>query len=184
MVGWEYPFPRNAPDVTNPTAKPMRNNWEHPKPLPRPVKTVKRVIYRTRTRKPRRTPKNRVKTPSLRLLKKRLWQLCKELTRLHYGNTCFTCGAKNIQGSNWQTGHFLPSSVCSVEMRYSLDNLRPQCAACNIWKSGNWPAYELALEKEGIDTSELKRRNIHTVGQKYDFMWYKEKIAIYQKLLG
>ena len=122
------------------------------------------------------------KTP-LAKLKDQLWQLCREITFKRYGNDCYTCDAKNLTGSNRQCGHFIASSVCSSSLRYDLGNLRPQCAACNIWKSGNWLAFENHLKEDGIDVEELKRRNEQTKGLKYDELWYKEKIEEYSALV-
>jgi len=67
-------------------------------------------------------------------------------------------------GSNQHVGHFTSSSVCSAELRYALENLRPQCYACNIYRSGNWPAYEQHLIRDGIDVDELKWLNERTKG--------------------
>lgn len=116
-------------------------------------------------------------------LKDKLWDLCKKITRQRYGNICYTCGT---YVEHPHTGHFIPSSVCSTELRYSLNNLRPQCYACNIHKSGNWPAYEAHLITEnGEDfVQSLKKRNQETKGKKYDVLWYQEKIKEYEALCG
>jgi hypothetical protein len=114
-------------------------------------------------------------------LKKQLWQLCRAIIIQRYGDTCYTCGALFLVGSNLHLGHFIPSSVCSAELRYSLDNLRPCCYRCNIHLSGNWPAYERHLKRDGIDVEELKRRNEQTKGRQYDRLWYMAKIAEYEQ---
>lgn len=115
-------------------------------------------------------------------LKKALWELCKQLTRKNHGFTCYTCGQKT---ETPHTGHFISSSVCSGELRYSLDNLRPQCYRCNIHLSGNWIAFEQRLKNEcGADWVEaLKRRNQETKGRKYDEIWLQEKIEEYEAML-
>jgi hypothetical protein len=69
-------------------------------------------------------------------------------------------------------------------MRYSLSNLRPQCYACNIHRSGNWPAYEAHLRADGVDVEALKQRNRDTQGMKADSLWYLRKIADYEALAG
>lgn len=115
---------------------------------------------------------------------KKLWQLCRELAFKQYGSDCYCCGALNLSGANRHLGHFIPSSVCSADLRYSLDNLRPSCYRCNIHLSGNWPAYEAHLKRDGVDVEELKCRNERTKGLKYDELFYKEKIAEYTALLG
>lgn len=114
-------------------------------------------------------------------LKDELWELCKELTRLRYGYICYTCG-KYTQFPH--TGHFITDSTCSTELSYDLKNLRPQCYACNIHKSGNWVEYERRLirdhGKEYIE--ELKQRNEKTKGLQYDNLWYMAKIKEYSAL--
>ena len=133
----------------------------------------------------RRTPLKRKPAPKKRKPKKPtkiLWELCREITRARYGNTCYSCGAKGLAGGNWQTGHFIPSSICSTELRYDLSNLRPQCYHCNINLSGNWPAFEARLIAEHGQgyVDELKRRNLETKGLKYGTPWVMAKIEEYR----
>lgn len=117
-------------------------------------------------------------------LKKELWLLCRAIIIGKYGSDCYTCPALNLTGSNRHVGHFISSSVCSAELRYDLDNLRPQCYACNIHRSGNWPSYEAHLRADGIDVEALKQRNRDTIGRKYDILFYRAKIGEYELLLS
>lgn len=119
--------------------------------------------------------------PTVTKLKKQLWEECKRIIRARHGFTCYTCGAKT---DHPHTGHFIPSSICSAEMRYSLDNLRPQCFRCNIHLSGNWVAYEAHLIVDhGRDFPEqLKQKNRDTIGQQYDSLWYEAKLKEYQQI--
>ncbi len=71
----------------------------------------------------------------------KLWKLCKQITLNKYGNTCYTCGRTNLEGSNCQLGHFLPSGACGAFLRYDLRNLRIQCYHCNINLGGNGAEY-------------------------------------------
>lgn len=148
--------------------------------------------FKTRTkslaRKPfKRTGKKvkKVKKPTITKLKKKLWELCKQLTRLIHGNVCYTCNYAPLEGSNWHTGHFIPDSTSSVEVRYHLDNLRPQCRNCNFWKSGDWPKYEAHLIKDNGEeyVKRLKELNRTTTGLSYREDWYEAKIAEYTALL-
>ena len=115
-------------------------------------------------------------------LKKELWDLCKALTRKNHGYFCFTCG-NPVQYPH--TGHFIPSSICSTELRYDLKNLRPQCFSCNIHKSGNWVAFEAKFDQlyGKSYVRELKKRNEKTKGRKYDILWVEAKIEEYKQLL-
>jgi hypothetical protein len=129
-----------------------------------------------------RTPPKRRKKTDLQKLKAKLWELCKHITRTRYGNVCYTCGKGDLAGSNWHTGHYISSSICSTALRYDLENLRPQCYSCNINKSGNWLAYELHLKEDSIDTEALKARNQATKNLSYRDDWYEAKIAEYETL--
>lgn len=139
------------------------------------------VVRRIRASRGVSKPKpSRIKT-----LKRKLWELCKQITRQRYGNICYTCGKTGLVGGNWQTGHFISSSVCSTELRYDLDNLRPQCYHCNINLSGNWIAFEahLIIEKGQNYPDVLKALNKATKGQSFRADWYEEKIKHYQSLI-
>lgn len=117
-------------------------------------------------------------------LKRKLWQLCRQIIIKRYGNSCYTCPSVQLVGSSLHVGHFIPSSISSAELRYSLDNLRPQCFACNIHRSGNWVSYERHLIADGIDVEALKQRNRDTAGMKYDILFYQKKIEEYTELLA
>lgn len=126
----------------------------------------------------------KVRKDTVGKLKVQLWQLCRAIIIQRYGSDCYTCPAVRLIGSNRHVGHFISSSVCSVELRYALENLRPQCYACNIHRSGNWIAFEQHLVRDGIDVEELKQRNYDTKGRQYDRLWYEDKIAEYSSLLS
>ena len=89
--------------------------------LKRGDKQMKRGAFKNKPK----NKKRRVKTP-LQKAKMALWEHCKRITRAKYGNTCYTCGKTGLEGSGWHTGHFISSSICSVHLRYHLDNLRLQ----------------------------------------------------------
>lgn len=121
------------------------------------------------------------KTVSISKLKKQLWNECRRITRKRFNVDgeyyCFTCG--NLTEVP-HTGHIIASSLCSAEMRYSLDNLRPQCYMCNIHKSGNWVGFYEALGQEYMEN--LMQINRETKGQSYHTDWYLNKIAEYKNL--
>lgn len=131
-----------------------------------------------------RVVKVKTKVVPVTKLKKQIWALLREIAFKKYGIQCYTCGAKELLGSNRHLGHFVSSSVCSVELRYSLDNLRTQCYRCNIHLSGNWISFESHLKADGIDVEALKRRNEETKGLQYDRIWYTNKLTECTTLLA
>ncbi len=119
----------------------------------------------------------------LRSLRHRLWELCKEVTRKRYGNTCYTCGKGPLSGSGWQTGHFIARSIGGLLLKYDLRNLRPQCYRCNIDLSGNGAVfYRKLVEIEGqAYVDELFALKGVLTKETKDF--YYDKIAEYKSLL-
>ncbi len=138
------------------------------------------MIRRTSFKGIKRTKKRR-KKGEITKLKEQLWQLCRALKP---ETTCYTCGRENLSGSNRQLGHFIASSLCSVELRYTLGNLKIQCYNCNINKSGNTLQFRLNLVR---DYGELMPQllweiNEKTKGRVYTKEWFEEKIAEYSAL--
>lgn len=152
--------------------------------LQRRTRLQSRTPFTLRTR-PKVKRRARSAGPTLAQLKKRLWELCKAITRNTYGNVCYTCGAQDLAGSNWHTGHFITDSTCSTELSYDLENLRPQCYRCNIHLSGNWVAFEahLLMDKGPEWITNLKARNRATMGLRYDHIWFANQIARYEAIL-
>lgn len=131
----------------------------------------------------RKSPLKKQATDTVSKLKQHLWQLCRQIIIKRHGSDCYSCGARRLRGSNLHCGHFIPSSICSTELRYALENLRPQCYRCNIHCSGNWPAYEAHLIEDGINPDNLKQLNRQTTGLRYDILWYQAKIQEYEAIL-
>ena len=77
-----------------------------------------------------------------------LWKECRRIIINKYGNTCYTCGRTNLEGSNCQVGHFIPSGSCGAFLRYDLRNLRTQCYHCNINLGGNGAEYYRRMVEE------------------------------------
>jgi len=83
--------------------------------------------------------KTRLKKQSkqkISVVQRKLWKLCREIIRLKYPHSCYTCGARNLVGSNLQTGHLLAKASVGAFLKYDLRLLRPQCARCNLWEGG------------------------------------------------
>lgn len=103
-----------------------------------------------RPKTPLEGAKKRKPPTVIKSLRNKTWELCKAIIRAKYGNVCFTCGKTPLAGSGWQTGHFIPRSICGLTLRYELRNLRPQCYRCNIDLSGNGAVfYRKLVEIEG-----------------------------------
>ena len=122
--------------------------------------------------------------------KERVWELCKQIIRKQYGNsdgtwTCYTSGKPIILAKNVHTGHFIPSSLCSVELRYDLKNLRPQSYNDNINHSGNPHQFRRNLiANHGIAyVEELETRNEATKGRTYPLQWFLDKEIEYKNIL-
>ncbi len=143
------------------------------------AKQQKKASVKPKIPSKKKLPKKKV--VSISKLKKDLWAECRRITRARFNCNgeyyCFTCG--NLTPVP-HTGHIIASSLCSAEMRYSLDNLRPQCYMCNIHKSGNWVGFYEALGKDYIEN--LIKRNNESKCKSYHQDWYINKIEEYKKL--
>lgn len=58
------------------------------------------------------------------------------------GKPCISCGC--WEAFAWDAGHYL-SRGARPELRFELDNIARQCAACNRHKGGNQTQYRLGL---------------------------------------
>lgn len=135
--------------------------------------------------------KKRRKKGELTKLKEKLWELCKKITRKNCVQPdgswiCYTSGKIIVFPKDAHTGHFIPASLCSPELRYDLKNLRVQTYDQNINKNGNALQFERNLIRdhgqEYVD--ELWNRNEATKHTTYHLDWYKNKIAEYEILLS
>lgn len=64
-----------------------------------------------------------------------LWQECRRLKHKDVVD-CYTCGAKDLQGSNRQLGHMWSKATLSACLKYDLRVLEWQCMRCNIHGGG------------------------------------------------
>jgi hypothetical protein len=102
-------------------------------------------------------------------LQKELWAECKRIVREQFENTCYTCGAKNLQGSNWQTGHMWAKASLGAYLKYDLRVLRPQCASCNLWHGGmGADFYKKMLKIEGKEYMEKLEQDRNITVKAYD----------------
>ena len=91
---------------------------------------------------------------------------------------CFTCG-KVMHYKQAHGGHYVPKSIYAT--RYDKDNLRPQCAGCNIFRGGNLITYRENL------VAELGERAVWSLEQhrkrSIDFTreWLEVEITAYDR---
>ena len=93
---------------------------------------------------------------------------------------CFTCTHK-AHWKEMQNGHYI-SRACLI-LRWNEQNCRPQCAGCNIFRSGKPVDFRENLVKEigeeEVKTLEASRFKIFKV----DIDWFEERLAHYTELL-
>ena len=71
--------------------------------------------------------------------------------------TCVTCD-KVFFWKEIQAGHFMSRKHYSI--RWSEDNVKPQCAACNVFRYGEQYKYSLFLGKEVSEVLYLKSKEL------------------------
>ena len=136
-----------------------------------PLKRRTALRSKTRLKKQGKQPISR--------LQRELWELCKQLTRKRYGNTCYTCGKQNLEGSNWHTGHLIPKAALGAYQKYDLKVLRPQCYYCNINLGGNGAEfYRRMVQSEGSDYVQTLYEDRQKTVKAYDH--YTKLIQDYQ----
>lgn len=119
---------------------------------------------------------------SLKKLQDNIWIECRRIIRKRYKNICYTCGAKKLIGTNWQTGHMIPKKYLKNYLKYDLRLLRPQCYNCNINLGGMGALFIEKMRKiegdEYVDDilSKLKKE----ISPKKLYSFYSE---LYERLL-
>lgn len=104
------------------------------------------------------------------LIQRKLWQECKRIIRKRFGNSCYTCGAKDLIGSNWHTGHLWAKASLGAFLKYDLRILRPQCYDCNINKGGMGADFYLKMCKEnGEEFMQKLQRDRQVTVKAYEF---------------
>jgi hypothetical protein len=88
------------------------------------------------------------KQRSMKAIERELWELCRQITFKTHGNTCYTCGAKELTGINRQCGHYFPKGALGASLKYDTRILRPQCFHCNINLGGMGAVYREKMKEE------------------------------------
>lgn len=129
----------------------------------------------------KRTALKKVSKKPISKIQRDIWIEVKRIIRKRYKNTCYTCGKTGLEGVNWQTGHMIPKSVCGAYLKYDLRNLRPQCYACNINRSGMGALFIEKMRKiEGDKYVDDLLKDMQVTVKAYDF--YLELLEKYRIL--
>lgn len=109
-----------------------------------------------------------------------LWEECRRVASLWYKHDCYTCPAKNLQGSNRQLGHVpFPKSVLGANLKYDMRVLRWQCMRCNIHGGGmGAEAYKKMLREEGQAYMDKLEKERQESVKAYD--WYTNLLEYYK----
>lgn len=92
---------------------------------------------------------------------------------------CISCG-KILPWKEIQNGHYMSRRYMST--RFSEDNCRPQCVACNIFNQGNIQMYRRGLIKQiGEQRVNLVEVRARTENKNWSLFEYNQLIAYYQK---
>lgn len=125
----------------------------------------------------KRKKAKKVKPKSLR---DELEALQKAIVIKVYGTACYTCPAKDLQGSNCQLGHVpWPRSQLSIPSKFDTRFTRIQCYKCNIWDKGRGADAAMKMLKEGIDLEMMWAENVAEKGKTFNNKWFVGKIADY-----
>lgn len=104
--------------------------------------------------------------PTISSLKKKCDTLFSRKIRLLHANdkgfvNCYTCG-RLMFWKDAQCGHYVSRQY--NQLRYCVQNSKPQCSNCNVWRRGNYSAYAAHLVKDSgpdiLEWYETERRKI------------------------
>ena len=124
-------------------------------------------------------------------LKKKLDEVFSQYIRLKHSDSrgyckCISCGKYHFW-KDIQNGHYMSRRYLST--RFSEDNCRPQCVACNIFNQGNAQMYRRALIEEiGEDrvnqveiTARTSLRSISSFEYEQLIKYYKARVELLKK---
>lgn len=127
---------------------------------------------------------SRPKQKTISKLKKEIEVLQKRIVLKLYGNDCYTCPAKDLQGSNCHLGHVpWPRTDLSVAAKLDYRYTRSQCYRCNIHLSGAGATAYARMLFEGVDMLFLRENGNEGKGRPLPRTWYEDKMAEYNAFL-
>ncbi len=135
----------------------------------------------------KRTKLRKVGKQSISVIQRKLWELCKQITRKRYADKdgnwrCYTCGRLINEPKNAQTGHMLPKASVGAYLKYDLRILRIQDYFCNINLGGAGAIFIENMRRiEGNEYVDqiLRDRNITVKAMDY----YLKLLEEYTKIL-
>lgn len=111
-------------------------------------------------------------------LKKELWKVFAQYVKGRDKGTCFTCGRRS-SGQGLHAGHFIPKAAGGLALYFHEDNVKAQCASCNLFLEGNHYVFGQKLGEEKV--AELY--NLKQKVTKWTAQDFEDKIAEYKKKL-
>jgi hypothetical protein len=131
------------------------------------------------------TIRKRLRKKGVSALKKILWKDFALWVKLNWSSdgknvNCFTCEKPMFIGDPaCQGGHWLSKAAYSVHY-FNENNVRPQCASCNLFYQGEGEAFRRALELEiGSDAvNEIYETRFDKWKPTRD--WYIDQIIYYR----
>lgn len=121
------------------------------------------------------------------VIQRKLWEHCRRIANDIYSDSCgqvdcYTCEAKDLQGSNKQLGHVpWPKAVLGAYLKYDMRCLRWQCYHCNINCGGmGAEAYKRMLKEEGKKFMNQLEKDRNKDVKSYDY--YLKLLKKYEKM--
>lgn len=135
----------------------------------------------------RKTGLKKKSKQSISLIQRKLWEHCRRIQLKALANKdgtvdCYTCPAKNLQGSNRQLGHVpWPKSTLGAFLKYDLRILKWQCMRCNQFMGGmGGDAYLRMHEENGAEYMSQLQNDRQVTLKAYDH--FIELLEKYKKL--
>ena len=115
-------------------------------------------------------------------IQKELWQELRRVAGIVYKKDCYTCPAKNLEGSNCQLGHVpWAKSVLGAYCKYDIRFVRWQCMRCNIHAGGQGAeAYKRMLREEGKAYMAEMEKDRQKITKAYDH--YVNLLSYYKSI--
>jgi len=113
-------------------------------------------------------------------IQRKIWEHCRRIKSKSVVD-CYTCNARDLQGSNRQLGHMWSKATLSAYLKYDLRVLEWQCMRCNIHGGGmGADFYKRKLTELGEEKMILLELDRRKLVKAYDF--YVELLEKYNSV--